>query len=66
MTPKNARFRPAGLRARGIGNQKYHKVLIFIIKKNVIPRIQTGGDAHLPSEDSQIFILNEEFDNESE
>jgi hypothetical protein len=66
MTSKNVRFRPPGLRAQGIGNQKYRKLLIFQLNKSGIPRIQTGGDAHLPSEDGYKSVLNEEFDNESE
>jgi hypothetical protein len=66
MTGKNVPFRPAGLGARAPGTQRYSNLLIYRVKKTAVLRIQLAGDAHLPGGDSQIFRLNEEFDNESE
>jgi hypothetical protein len=66
MTGKNVPIRPPGLCAHGPDDGKYYKYLILNIKKVTVSRIQMAGDVHLTSEDSHMFTLNKEFDDESE
>jgi len=47
-------------------DQEYCNLLIFLKRKSYLLRIQMPGDAHLTGEDSYLFALNKEFDDESE